>query len=219
MAYDAKDPDTIKALKAAVDAALLEAADEHETAVEGLKTKNTELLGKLKKAREGKDGDPEEVTRLEAALEKASGDLKVATKALTKVTAERDTHKSTAESEAAAIKGLVVNNGLLSELTAIGVKKEFMPAVTKLLADKVEQTIDGDKRSATVAGKPLSDFIKTWSQSDEGKIYVTAPANGGADAPGGKAATTGKTMTRAAFDGADQLTRSAFAKEGGVVVE
>jgi hypothetical protein len=188
VAYDAKDPDTIKAVKAAVDAAVLEAGEEHETAVTGLKGKNTELLGKLKAAREGKGlGDPAEVERLEGLLATSNDALKAANKSVTKLTGERDGFKTQAETEAAASKRLVIDGALTSELVKAGVKKEFMPAVQMLLAKNVEQTIDGDKRSATVAGKPLSEFVKTWSQSDEGKVYVTAPANGGANALGGKA--------------------------------
>lgn len=203
MAYDPKDPDTIKAVKAAVDAAVLEASEAHDDAIEGLKSKNTELLGKLKKAREGKEpGDADEISRLETALATSDAALKEAGKAVKKLTGERDTFKTQAETEAAAAKGLVINGALTNELLAAGVKKEFMPAVQKLLAEKVEQTIDGDKRTATVAGKPLSEFVKAWSLSDEGKHYVTAPVNGGADATGGKAKGTeaGKVIPRADYE-------------------
>lgn len=201
MAYDPKDPADKKILADAIAAALAEAAEEHETAVEGLKTKNAELLGKLKKAREGK-GDPENVEKLESQIEQANADLKLAQKALRKAEGERDTFKASAETEANAAKNLVISGSLLSELSAVGVKKEFLPAVQKLLADKVEQTIDGDKRTATVAGKPLSEFVKSWSQSDEGKHYVTAPANGGANAPGGQANGNGtaKVIPRAEYE-------------------
>lgn len=193
MAYDAKDPDTIKAVKAAVDAALEEAAEEHESDKAGLVKKNGDLIARLKKAREGK-ADLESVEKLEADLETAKSELAAAKKTITKAEKDRDAFKAAADTEAAAAKRLVCEGSLTNELVAAGVKKEFMPAVQKLLADKVEQTIDGDKRSATVAGKPLSEFVKAWSQSDEGKIYVTAPANGGGNAPGGSA-NTGKTKT------------------------
>lgn len=216
MAYDPKDKADKKIVDDLIAAALLEAGEEHETAVVGLKAKNTELLGKLKAAREGKGGDPAEVERLETALETVKADLKTANKTLTKVTGERDTFKTAADAEAAVSKNLVVGNALMSELTAIGVKKEFMPAVQKLLAEKVEQTIDGDKRSATVAGKPLSEFVKAWSQSDEGKIYVTAPANGGGNAQGGQATVTGKTMARSVYE-ADPGAHASFFKDGGTL--
>ncbi len=186
MAYDAKDPDTIKAVKAAVDAAVAEASEEHETAVDGLKAKNTELLGKLKKAREGK-GDPENVDKLESELEDTKAKLAKAEKDLGKTVKERDAFKTQAESESKAARDLVIETNLTGELLGANVKKEFMPAVKKLLADKVEVVVDGDKRSAMVAGKPLSEFVKSWSQSDEGKHYVSALANGGGNAPGGQA--------------------------------
>lgn len=218
MAYDPKDPADKKIVDKLIADALAEAAEEHESAVEGLKAKNSELLGKLKKAREG-GGNPENVEKLEAQLEALQGELKTANKALKTATTERDTHKTAAETEAAYSKRLVVDNGLMAELTAVGVKKEFLPAVKKFLAEKVEQTIDGDNRTATVGGKPLSEFVKAWSQSDEGKIYVSAPANGGANAQGGKAAASDKTMARSAFEGMNPVAQGAYMKEGGTLTE
>lgn len=219
MAYDPKDPADKKIVADLVAAALLEAGEEHESATEGLRAKNTELLGKLKKAREGKDGDPETVTQLEQSLEKANADLKLANKALKTVTSERDGFKSASENEASYSKRALIDGALSHELNAVGVKKEFTPAVQKLLAEKVEQTIDGDKRSATVAGKPLSEFVKAWSQSDEGKVYVQSLANGGGDGKGGKAAVSGKQMPRSAFEATSPAAKASFMAEGGTLIE
>lgn len=211
MAYDPKDKADLKIVADAVAAALAEAELEHEEAIAGLKAKNVELITKNKALKKG-EGDPEEVERLEKQIETLRGDAKTAEKTIKTLTRDRDTHKTAAELEGAAVKSLVVDNGLTAELVTVGVKKEFMPAVKKLLADKVELTTDGDKRTATVAGKPLSEFVKTWSQSDEGKHYVTAPANGGGNALGGKAngdGTQARVIARADYE----ANPASFAKD------
>lgn len=219
MAYDPKDPADKKIVDDAVAAALAEAADEHETAITGLKAKNTELLGKLKDAREGKGADPAEAARLEAELDKVLGELKTERKALATVTKERDTFKAQAESESGFSTKLLVENGLTAALVGAGVKKEFMPAVTAMLSGKVTIKQDGDTRAAVVGDKSLGDFVKEWSQGADGKHYIAAEANSGGGANGGKAGGSGKTMKRADYDAADANTRAAHFAEGGTLTD
>lgn len=195
MSYDPKDADTIKAVKAAVDEAVAEVEETHASAVEGLKAKNVELLGKLKKAREGKE-DSGEVARLETELEKSNADLKAANTSLKAVTKERDTLKVTVEQETKFSRTELTEARLTDELVAANIKKEFLPAVKKLLADKLEVVVEGDKRTVTFAGKPLKEGIATFAQSDEGKIYVLAPANGGGNAQGGKATLSNDDLAK-----------------------
>jgi hypothetical protein len=172
---------------------------------------------KNKELRKG-GSDPAELEKLEAKIEAQTKELTDAQKALKTVTKERDTYKTTADSESAAARKLLVDGGLTEQLVAAGVKKEFLPAVKKLLADQVAVKVDGDNRSAVVGDKSLGDFIKTWSQSDEGKAYIVAPSNGGGNAPGGKANGEGVvTTTRTAFDGMNQTQRSEFFAKGGKV--
>jgi len=216
MAYDAKDPDTIKAVKAAVAAGVAEReaelAIEHESEVEGLKAKRTELLGKIAKMKkgEGSEDNTAEIERLETELNTAKKDLNIAQKSLKKVETERDTFKATAETESKAANNLYIETGLTDALVGANVGKQFMPAAKAMLSGKASVKIDGDKRTVEVDGKPLSEFVKAWSQSDEGKIYVTAPANGGGNALGGKAnGETGKVIPYADY----QENPSSYAKE------
>jgi hypothetical protein len=196
MAYDAKDPADKKIVADAVAAALVEAAEEHEAAVVGLKKKNVDLIKKLKDARDGKGDDPEEVSKLEASLEEAKKLLKVAEKTAKDAVKDRDTFKASAEVETNAARKLLVDNGLTEALIAAGVKKEFLPAVRKLLADKVTVKVEGENRVAVVGDKPLGDFVTTWKQSDEGKHYIAAPANGGGGAQGGKGNLNGVDLSK-----------------------
>lgn len=221
MAYDAKDPADKKIvdalIKAAVDASIEEMTEAHEADVTGLKKKNDELVARLKKAREGQS-DPDAVAKLETDLEKAQAELKEAGKLLKTVTKDRDTFKTTAETETAAVKKLFVEQGLTDALMGNNVGKQFLSAAKALLGSRVEIKADGDTRSAVVDGKPLGEFVKTWAASDEGKVFVTAPANGGGGAPGGSANGSGKTVTNSAFQAMDQQARMAFSKGGGQVV-
>lgn len=188
MPYDAKDPDTIKAVKAAVDAALAEQIEEHEADIAGLKSKNTELLGKIAKIR--KEGSPDaaaELERVEGELASTKTALSKATRDLNKAVKERDDYKIESETSSKAASNLLIENGLTEALTTANVGKGFLPAVKALLIGKAVVEKDGDKSVVKVDGKPLGEFVKSWSLSDEGKSYVTAPANGGGNSLGGKA--------------------------------
>ena len=81
MAYDANDPADKKIVQDLIDEALEEAANKHEEEIAGLKTKNKDLIDRIKKLRASSgDGDPEEVSRLEAELEEKKTLLKAAEK-------------------------------------------------------------------------------------------------------------------------------------------
>lgn len=223
MAYDPADKAdkkiVDKLISDAVTAAIEEATTEHEADKKGLVAKNTELVAKLKKAREGQ-GDPNAIEKLEAQIETLQGELKTSEKALKTVTKDRDTHKTSAEAETATVRKLLVDGGLTDALVANNVAKQFLPAARALLQGQVTIKADGDTRVAMVGDKSLGDFVKAWSQSDDGKSFVAAPVNGGGDAPGAKPnGQAGKTMTRAQFDGSSHLERANFSREGGKVVE
>lgn len=221
MAYDPNDPNdkkiVDKLIKEAVDAALEEANVEHDANVKGLKDKNRELLGKLKAAEKG-EGDPAEVARLEGEVEALTAKVKESEKALKGLTKERDELKTGFETESNFSRKLLVDNGLTEALVAANVGKQFLPAVKAMLAGQVTLKTEGDERKAFIGDKSLGDYIKEWSQGDDGKHYVSAPANGGAGANGGKAAE-GKTMTRAAFEALGPAEQSKFSIEGGKLTE
>lgn len=181
MAYDANDPETKAAVKAAIKAALAEQAEEHEADVAGLKEKNKELIAKLKKAQSGEGGDVDsaEVARLETELRDTKKALRAAEKARDDAVEERDTAVQRADKEASVTASLLTENGLTAALTKANVKPELLPAVTALLSGKVEIKEVSGKREAQVNGKALGDFVEEWAKSDEGKHYVAAPLNGG----------------------------------------
>lgn len=216
MAYDPKDPNDKKIVDQLIADALAAQAEEHEAEIDGLKAKRNELIGKLKKAREGKD-EGEDTEALRTEIEKLQGDLKKANRDLTKaqaelatVTTERDTVNST-------LTNTLKETSLTEALASVKVGAQYLPGAKALLASRVELKEVGGERKAFVGDKPLGEFVKEWSQGDEGKAYVAAPVNGGGGAqnPQGGGQSGGKTVTRAEFDGMDMASRAAFFQEGG----
>lgn len=190
MAYDPNDPADKAILDKAVKDALEAQEAEHEAEIEGLKDKNKELLGKIRKLRtEGGSESTGEIERLEGELSetqgklrKAESDLRTTKRELDTANTELGTTRQSFQTEQETSRNEFVQNRLTSELTAANVGTQFLEDVTASLSRQVTvKEVDG-KRQAFVGDKSLGDFIKEWSQGDKGKHYVTAPANGGGGA-------------------------------------
>lgn len=218
MAYDPNDKDTKAALKAAVTEAVSTAVEE---AVDGLKTKNAELLGKLKKATKDAQIDPADHAALQAELDKNETKLTQVTKDLKTATTESDKIKKQYEIESKVAHNLLVETGLSTALLEAGVKiPSYLKAAKAMLAGQVKLEADGEKRVAKVGDKLLGEFVKEWAAGDEGKAFVDAPGNSGGGAGGGAGgAGTGKTMTRTAFEALDPTAKVTFSKEGGSLTQ
>jgi hypothetical protein len=179
MAFDANDTET----KAALAKAVKDAVDE---AVTGLQAKNTELLGKLKKAQKDATIDPADHAALQAELDETQVKLTAALKDAKAATKAADDAKKALEGESKVTHNLLVDNGLSDALIANGVKKaSYLKAAKAMLAGQVILTSDGDDRIAKVGDKLLKDFVKEWAASDEGKSFVDAAVNSGGGADGG----------------------------------
>jgi hypothetical protein len=176
-AVDLDDDD----IKAAIAAAV-------EEAVSGLKAKNQELQGKLKKAQKSTDIDPAEVEKLEAEVETLRTQLSDANKALKDTTKKAETAAAALAAEQGHTQKLLIENGLTAALTEAGVKD---PALLKAAAAMIQLghkpavVIDGEARVAKVGDKALGEFVKEWAQGADGKSFVAAPSNGGGGATGG----------------------------------
>ena len=194
MAYDANDPADRQIVADAVAEALEEARTQHEADIEGLKTKNKDLLTKLARARAaGGEGSAEEVTRLESELETtqanlrdAQAKLRTAERDLRTASSERDTARTALETETTYSRNQTVENGLTAALVEANVAPHFMEAAKALLMKQgVAVKVEGESRMAVGPDhKPLNEFVKAWAASDTGKHYVTAPANGGGGSNG-----------------------------------
>lgn len=191
-----------------------------EEATIGLAKKNQELLGELKDARKGRSIDPAELDKLQEKIDSLELDLSNANKS----SKEKDKALKLAQdalvSESGFTHKLLLDNGLTDALVKSGVAAQFLPAVKAMLGTQAKIIADGDARKAVIGDKDLTDFISSWVTSDEGKHYISAPANGGGGASGGaNSSSNAKVWTREKFDTSSHFERSEFAKSGGKVVD
>ena len=183
MAYDPNDPADKAAVQELIDAALAPLA-----------AKNKELLGEVRQLKRGATIDPADFERVERERDEALAAAADATK-----TAKAQA--KAAEDAAAALSGeqgytqrLLVDNGLRAALAEAGVTNAVQAkAAAALIREqaKIEVKIDGADRKAVVGDKDLAAHVKEWSQSDEGKHFVSAPANTGGGAAGSAGAGAG----------------------------
>lgn len=222
MAYDPNDPKDKAIVEGLIADAVAEKEAEHEAAVAGLRNKNKDLLTKLAKAKAGEGGEDQtaEVERLETALSEANAKLKAAekdaktsAKAIADLTTERDGLNTN-------LTSLLVDQGLTSALTEAKVDNKFLPAVKAMLSPKVALKAEGDERKAFVGDKSLGDFVKEWSQGDEGKAFISAANNSGGGVGGSQGGSGGgKTATRAEYDAWNPQERASFFSDGGKLTD
>lgn len=166
-------------VKALIDAAVAEAT-------EALADNNRKLTNELKNARAKiRDGviDPEEHQKALDRVEELTGEVTKLTKKY-----EADTtklSKSLTEKES-LLNNHVIDGGLTESLVKAGVKPELMNAAKAMLRGKAIVKADNGTVVAVMGDKPISDAIKDWAGSDEGKHFVTAPQNSGGNAGGSK---------------------------------
>lgn len=196
---DLNDPSVKEAIKAAVD-----------EATAGLLKKRDELLGEVKKLRKNSEIDPEDYQRLKDENEELQGKVTEANKAVKKASEDAQKALKQAEAEGSAVRQLLVENGLNEALTKAGVKPEYLKAAKAMFAKDVQVVQDGETRVAKVGDKALTEFVTSWAQSDEGKHFVSAPANSGGGAGGGKGGQG--TQVKGKVDGTVE-ERAAYFKE------
>jgi len=157
-----------------------------EAATGGLKSKNTELLAELKKARKSAEITPEQLSEVEAERDKLQSDLQAAHKLVKDATKAAETASKALEQESGFTQELLIDNGLVGELTKHGVTNTVhLKAAQAMLRQGVQIVADGDNRVAKVGDKALSEYVKEWTSSDEGKHFVSAANNSGGGAAGG----------------------------------
>lgn len=173
---DLSSPEVKAAIKAAVD-----------EATDGLIKKRDELLGEVKQLRKGQEIKPEQLEAIESERDQLQDQLKQANKELKKAQDAAKSATEALEGESNFTRSLLIDNGLTAELTKAGVTNPaLLKAAIALHKGSVTIEADGDKRIAKVGDKSLSDHLKEWAGSDEGKHFVAAQNNSGGGANGGK---------------------------------
>lgn len=187
---------------------------ELEDANSALVAKNRELLGEVKtfKAKaKGADIDPTEYANLQTALEEAQATIAKLEKTskgeidkLSKQLTEKDS----------ALQSYLIDGGLTDALAKAGVQPHFMDAAKAMLkAQAVIDTTDGYK--AVLGGKPISEAISEWANSDQGKHFVSASNNTGGGALGGN----NGTLPRGDLGGSKNERAAALAQKFNLPME
>ena len=170
---------------------LEEQIEDLKSQVEATNSKNKELLSELRQAKsKNKELDfdtynkvLEENDTLKSELSKTKSELGLKAKDLEKLS-------GTLTEKENYLKNLTLENGLNEHLSSLGLNQVQLNRLKKSF--KADATITDD--GVVIDGKPIKDFMAEWSNSDEGKSFIPAPANSGTGATGsnGSATTSGK---------------------------
>ena len=164
-------------IQAAIDAAV-------DLATSGLKTKNQELLDKNKKLMKGQEIDPQTVVDLEAQIDKLQTELSTSQKLAKETGKSLETLQNELKAETGFTQKLLIDNGLTDELVRNGVAPQYLAATKALFAGQAQIVAEGDTRIAKIGDKAVSEFVKEWAASDDGKHFVKAPENSGGGSQG-----------------------------------
>jgi hypothetical protein len=186
---------------------------------EGLKRKNEELLGKLKKAQQGQQIDPADYAALESERDDWKAKHADALKAATKAQKAAEDATLRAKDLDAAFNNSLKDAALTDALTKANVTNPaYIKAAKAVLALQANVVDENGSRIVKVGDKALADHITEWAGSDEGKHFVTAPdTSGGGSRGGNRVNAGGKAISRAQFDALDPVARAAHFSEGGSV--
>jgi chromosome segregation ATPase len=162
--------------------------EELKAAIEVLSAKNRELLGEARAAKakaKGVEIDPSEYAALQSEVEALRTQLDKSQKEAAK---QIDGLNKALQTKDGALQNYLIDNGLNDALLKAGVRPEMMPAVKAMLKSQTKLQEAEGQYSALMGDKPLMDAVAEWAAGDEGKHFVSAPANSGGGAPGGQSA-------------------------------
>jgi hypothetical protein len=158
---------------------------ELEEAMEAMNAKNAELLREVKIARakaKGVEIDPNDFMALQTENETLKSQLDKVAKDSTKTI---EGLQATISEKDGALQSYLIDNGLNDAMLKAGIKPEFMAAAKAMLKSQTKLMADNGQYSALMGDKPLTEAIAEWAAGDEGKHFVSAPANSGGGATGG----------------------------------
>jgi len=135
------------------------------------------------------------------------------------------------EQEKAAVSRLLLDAGLTNELSKNNVKPSLLAAAKALIREKgilqivgendVRKAVARIQRNGAETTCELSEWVKDFLASDEGKEFVAAKANsgGGAGEPVASGRTgDGSSMSSKKFWGMPARERAAFMAQGGTIL-
>jgi len=163
-----------------------------QEAVSGLLAKNSELIGKLKTA---KDNVPEnladlltasdELEKLRSTKLEEQGDYKkLLEQSKLQHSEAMGQLQSKLKAEQSQVKGLLVTGGLHKALAAANVNPDLLEAAISILQHDVSIVGNNGTSIAMVGDKDLSQYVKDWAGENVGKHFILAPNNAGGNANG-----------------------------------
>lgn len=174
-----------------------------KTAHESVKKDKRELTAKLQTAEEKLEGLPEDFNAQAYEELKAKAEGKEPPKTDEQVAQVRRQLEEKHNRELgkkderiikleAKLNRTIVDDALTSALVEAGVAKEFLAAAKAMLKDKgiIKLKEEDEEFKANVetdmGPMDIAAFIKDWTASEEGKVFVTKPAGGGASGSDGR---------------------------------
>jgi len=203
---DLKSPEIQAAIKAAVD-----------EATSGLVNKRNELLDEVKKLRKSQEVDPADYQKLKEDISALEDKLTEAQKATKAALSENEKIKKAYESESAYTQRLLIETGLDSAFDSVNIKPELKKAAKALFVGQAQIKVEGENRSALIGDKSITDFVKEWAATDEGKHFVLAQNNSGGGANGGGGNSSSKVISSEQFNALAPKERAAHYANGGSV--
>ncbi len=210
--------------KADHEAALAKIRAEFEARIEAIDTKKNEALDEAKKAkaelRKVKEISPDDFAALEAERDALVNKLTAAEKLAKDATKQAEQATKSLESEQGAARRFALEAELSSAIAEGNVVPALVPAFKAMIAQQAKADLVDGAYVVNIGDKAAREHIKAFLDSDEGKAFRAAPANGGSGAPGAQGnGGNVKTMSRSQFEGLDPAGRMAFAKDGGKVID
>jgi hypothetical protein len=185
-----------------------------------LEANNARLTSELKTARKSIEITPDQLAQVEAERDKLQGDLSAAQKVGKESVKTLEALQTQLKTETGFTQKLLIDNGLTDELVKNGVAPQFLAATKAMFAGQAQIVADGDTRVAKIGDKSVSDFVKEWAGSDEGKHFVKAPDNSGGGSQGGNGSgKAANTLTNTAFQQLKPAEVAAFYAAKGRVVD
>lgn len=215
-----EDPKVKAAIKAALDDAKAEFAED----VEKERAKNAGLLEDLKKAqreaRAAKEVTPEQLQAEAERADKAETELTEVKKQVNSLTKERDTAVQAKEKVEKAAIDFARSSEISAAIATSGIVPDLADAYTALIEKgAITELLDG-KYVTRFGDKPVGDYVKEHLASDAGKHFKAAAMNGGGGAGGGGGSgAAAKTMAQSQFDAKPAKERAAIMEQGYTLVD
>lgn len=181
-----------------IDLTAPDAKEQINKLASGLVSKKTELEEKLSKAKgslNAEESAQEKLAMLEANLERErleskenyQGALSLKEQEY-KASLDKITNSNNEKDQ--LIHKLLVENGLTAELVNLNVNPDLMGLIQQGLS-ATATVVDG---KAMIGEQSLSDYMKEWAETPQGKASRIAPSNSGGDANGGSSLIVNKKM-------------------------